>query len=195
MGLQGFPFGARLDESRMMIVWRTDEERPVSDALVAALAAAVAVRSGTYNALRLVSESSADWSVAWSADNAAREAVNAASAAAYSTVEVEHRLPFSWEVCDCCGGSGTHVHRSIDAGGLTAEDLREWDEDEREGYFSGRYDVSCEDCGGRRVTACPTEPSTGSSRAHKAAWAAYCEWDEDERYSRAERAAEIRMGA
>ena len=68
--------------------------------------------------------------------------------------EIEAWVHFKWEVCDTCEGKGSHVNPSIDCGGLSREDFDE-DPDFEEGYFSGRYDVRCYGCDGRRVTAVP----------------------------------------
>lgn len=62
---------------------------------------------------------------------------------------VEITLPTRNAICPTCDGEGTHVNRAIDGNGLTAEDLA--DEDFRESYMSGAYDVPCEECRGRRV--------------------------------------------
>lgn len=62
-----------------------------------------------------------------------------------------------WEVCGTCGGAGKHVNPSIDSHGLTREDFDE-DPDFREDYFSGRYDVTCNECGGRRVVPTSEDP-------------------------------------
>lgn len=59
--------------------------------------------------------------------------------------DVEHELPTKFEVCDGCRGKGTHVNRNIDGNGITAGEWAEWDEDDRETYMSGGYDVTCED--------------------------------------------------
>ena len=52
-------------------------------------------------------------------------------------------LPGKWAICHQCEGSGRMVNPSIDCGGITQDEWYDWDEDDREGYFSGRYDVSC----------------------------------------------------
>jgi len=65
--------------------------------------------------------------------------------------EVTLTLPSKFEVCGECQGKGSHVNPSIDAGGLTREDLYE-DPDFAEAYFGGVYDVTCYTCGGERVT-------------------------------------------
>lgn len=75
--------------------------------------------------------------------------------------EVEHALPAEYELCPRCRGRGSHVHPDIDGNGITSSEWDEWSDDEREGYFSGRYDVACHECGGLRVVlvidedACP----------------------------------------
>ena len=64
--------------------------------------------------------------------------------------EVEVRIPVVYEVCGTCDGKGTHVNPSIDSHGLSREDFDE-DPDFRENYFSGMYDVQCNECRGKRV--------------------------------------------
>ena len=58
-------------------------------------------------------------------------------------------VPFEWVVCDACGGEGKYVNPNIDRHGLTSEDFE--DEDFRDMYTSGAYDVTCELCQGRNV--------------------------------------------
>jgi hypothetical protein len=62
----------------------------------------------------------------------------------------EIALPATFDVCETCRGKGSHVNPSIDSHGLTAEDFAE-DPEFREDYVSGRYDVPCAECAGRRV--------------------------------------------
>ncbi len=64
----------------------------------------------------------------------------------------EFTLGFTWEVCGSCDGKGSYVNPSIDAHGITESEMEEWDYDEEERYFSGGYDVTCEECKGRRVS-------------------------------------------
>lgn len=66
-------------------------------------------------------------------------------------VEETFTVPFRYEVCDLCNGRGTHVNSSIDSNGLTSEDFDQ-DDDFREDYFSGAYDVPCCQCHGNKVT-------------------------------------------
>jgi hypothetical protein len=61
------------------------------------------------------------------------------------------RIPVRYEVCGTCEGKGKHVNPNIDRNGLTAEDFDE-DPDFRENYFSGMYDVPCNECHGNRVS-------------------------------------------
>lgn len=70
------------------------------------------------------------------------------------TIEIdgeEIHIPAKYEVCGTCNGKGSHVNPSIDSNGLSREDFDEnpgFEED----YFSGMYDVSCNECHGARVS-------------------------------------------
>ena len=66
--------------------------------------------------------------------------------------EIATTLPVKFEVCETCNGRGSHGDPSIDCNGLTSDDFCD-DPDFEEEYFSGSYDVTCYECGGRRV--CP----------------------------------------
>jgi excinuclease UvrABC ATPase subunit len=105
----------------------------------------------------------------------------------------EFAFPARYAVCPTCRGKGSHVNPSIDAGGITGEELGEWDDDERESYLNGRYDVACYQCGGERLV-----PEIDKSNLNDAAKAALKRFRKQEReaeeceaMSRAERA----MGA
>lgn len=99
-------------------------------------------------------------------------------------------LPAKYAVCPTCDGHGTHVNPSIDAGGITAGEMDDWGDEEREGYFDGRYDVTCYDCAGARVV-----PEIDEDRADKALLARVQRaLDDDARFD-AISAAERRMGA
>lgn len=50
----------------------------------------------------------------------------------------------AWMICPDCDGEGTHVN---DALSTPSSEMME-DEDFREGYFAGNYDVRCERCDG-----------------------------------------------
>ncbi len=58
-------------------------------------------------------------------------------------------LPSMWAICECCGGSG-HVENPAFSNGFTSEEFYETfdDEESREDYFAGAYDVVCDDCNG-----------------------------------------------
>lgn len=64
--------------------------------------------------------------------------------------DIELELPAKYEVCSLCNGKGSHVNPSIDAHGLSREDLAE-DPSFADDYLSGMYDETCYECGGRRV--------------------------------------------
>ena len=51
-------------------------------------------------------------------------------------------IPFEWEICDVCRGGGSHSNR---LGVINPDD---WNSDDLNDYFAGRYDVSCERCNG-----------------------------------------------
>ena len=69
---------------------------------------------------------------------------------------VDVELPSKFELCPRCDGRGSHVNPSVDGDGLTREDF-EQDPDLEESYFSGVYDVACEECKGLRVGEVPDE--------------------------------------
>jgi RecJ-like exonuclease len=64
--------------------------------------------------------------------------------------ETEVKVRLKFELCSTCDGRGSHVNPSIDAHGLSREDFDD-DPDFAEDYFSGRYDVPCNECHGANV--------------------------------------------
>lgn len=62
------------------------------------------------------------------------------------------KLPSRFAVCPRCDGHGKHDHPAF-SNGITGSEWEEWDDEERDGYFSGRYDVVCGECHGKRVVA------------------------------------------
>jgi len=100
-------------------------------------------------------------------------------------VEETRTVPIEFSVCPVCEGRGKHVNPSIDCNGLTADDFAE-DPDFREDYFSGVYDQTCNECGGRNVVpVCLDDEVNKVREADRRADAA----------ARAEYLAERRMGA
>ena len=67
--------------------------------------------------------------------------------------EITAKLPAEYEVCSRCQGRGTHVNPNIDGHGISEDEWNgpDWDEDSRQTYLSGGYDVTCEECRGLRV--------------------------------------------
>lgn len=103
--------------------------------------------------------------------------------------EREESVPFKYEVCSICDGSGSHVNPSIDCNGLTAEDFYE-DPDFAESYMDGCYDVPCYGCGGNRV-----EPVIDEDRADPEVLKLLHDKAEADREYYATVRAERRMGA
>jgi len=69
-----------------------------------------------------------------------------------------YKIPAKYEVCSLCEGAGKHVNPSIDSHGISAHDMYE-DPDFAEDYFSGVYDVPCNQCKGKRVYPVVNEES------------------------------------
>lgn len=106
-------------------------------------------------------------------------------------------LPSLRIVCERCRGDGKHVNPSIDGHGLSAEDFAE-DPDFREAYFSGRYDVCCEECKGERVVDVVDEAACtrkGSPLSWRKGLIRYHVHLKMEREADAERYFEQRVGA
>ena len=59
--------------------------------------------------------------------------------------EMTVEVPSKWGICESCDGNGRHDHPAF-ANGISGEEwANEWDEDSREAYLSGAYNVRCED--------------------------------------------------
>lgn len=103
----------------------------------------------------------------------------------------ELELPSTFIVCGRCEGRGSHVNPAIDGHGITAEEWNgpDWDEDSREGYMAGRYDVACHRCGGARVV--PIADYSKMSQEEIQAWERQLQ---DLADLEAEEAAERRLG-
>ena len=63
-------------------------------------------------------------------------------------------LPHRWIICDACRGEGRRDHPAF-SNGITSSEWEEWDQDDRENYMRGAYDVGCNDCGGSGKIAVP----------------------------------------
>lgn len=61
------------------------------------------------------------------------------------------KLPTRKVVCPRCRGEGTHMNPAIDGNGISTDDECWQDDGFREMYFSGGYDVTCEECNGANV--------------------------------------------
>ena len=100
-------------------------------------------------------------------------------------------FPVNFGVCPLCEGRGSHVNPSIDAHGISAEELYD-DLEFAEDYFSGIYDVSCYECKGLRVVPEIAE-SILTDEQKKNYELLQQKWRDDAYYA-AECAAERRMG-
>jgi hypothetical protein len=56
-------------------------------------------------------------------------------------------LPKRWIICHRCEGEGTVDHPAF-SNGITSSEWAEWDDDERQDYMRGVYDVPCPECRG-----------------------------------------------
>lgn len=92
-----------------------------------------------------------------------------------------------YEVCNNCGGHGTHFRRDLDENNLYESMLEDGDDEGIEAYYNGAYDSVCNSCKGLRVVKNPTLPEW----AEKLIW----DWYECERIDRAYSDAERRFGA
>ena len=88
-------------------------------------------------------------------------------------------FPTKFEVCGTCNGKGTHVNPSIDANGITQSEMYELGPEFEDEYFSGAYDVTCNECHGKRVVSVPDLDRLTPEQ--KEAWEYHLE-SEQERY-------------
>ncbi len=102
-------------------------------------------------------------------------------------------FPAKYEVCYRCEGEGKHVNPNVDGHGISSEEWeRDWDEEEREAYFTGRYDVECEECKGHRVIAVVDE--TLLRETQKVEYQLYKDFKEQEAHYAYESKREREMG-
>ena len=105
--------------------------------------------------------------------------------------ETEHELPSKFEMCNKCEGKGKHVNDAIDGHGISREEFDQ-DPDFEEAYFSGRYDVTCEECNGLRVEAIIDEDKLSAKQ--KEVFELYIDQQQCDAYNRAEQLYEQKMG-
>lgn len=84
----------------------------------------------------------------------------------------EHSVPGKFEICSRCGGHGSHTNPAIDGHGIGADEWNnEWDEDDRENYMSGAYDIGCEArCTEGKIVIPDTEFLTPEQKLLLAKW-------------------------
>jgi len=108
--------------------------------------------------------------------------------------ETQLLMPATWDVCPQCEGEGRIPDPALSPSGegfYTATEFHEaYDTpEEREAYFSGRYDRACPSCNGRTTIPVPDYDSADPDIAEQ-----FREMRKREAYYAAERAAERRMG-
>ena len=102
-------------------------------------------------------------------------------------------LPAKRIICPRCDGEGKHVNPNIDGNGLSQEDFAE-DPDFAESYFTGLYDVSCEECGGNRVVDIVDEELVKNKLSWWKNWHRHMRYLDSLRESEAEHYYEQRVG-
>lgn len=110
--------------------------------------------------------------------------------------EVVVEFPAKYEVCGRCQGEGKHVNPSIDGHGITMDEWYgpDWDDESRDTYMSGGYDVTCHECKGERVVLFVDEDVVDKDPKYKDDWERYQKHQDDEDRYRAECEFERRMG-
>jgi RecJ-like exonuclease len=110
--------------------------------------------------------------------------------------EVVAELPAKFVVCPCCDGHGTHLNEAMREHAYSREEFEEEFDEEMQGeYFrrGGRYDVQCEQCGGKRVVEGVDEEACSTPEL-KALLKIYEDQLQREAEYRREEAYERRMG-
>ena len=95
-----------------------------------------------------------------------------------------------YEICTGCGGRGKYVNPGIDSNGITSYEMAELGLEFEEDYLSGRYDVTCKGCDGKRVMLVPIWDQVSDEIMEEIDKQA-----ESDAYHDAISAAEMRMGA
>lgn len=106
-------------------------------------------------------------------------------------------VPSHKEVCGDCNGHGTVLNPSMRYHAYTAEDLRDWSEEEKEQYFmrGGIYDVTCPTCRGRNVVDAINRGDIRKGTPEHYALAAFDQMERDRSEFERELAAEARWCA
>lgn len=68
--------------------------------------------------------------------------------------EITVEVPAIWEICSRCSGDGHHSNPAIDGNGIGMDEWYgpDWDDESRESYMSGAWDVRCEaGCKGGKI--------------------------------------------
>ena len=126
----------------------------------------------------------------------------------YETWDLEEgwvfRVPVATGVCPTCNGCGSVVNPAIDAGGLTPEEVAEYDDPEddywyddeddhygrpRNAYLDGEYNISCPECKGENVVRVPVLSALAKPLREYVA-----QWEKDLDYDLALQMAEFRAG-
>lgn len=105
--------------------------------------------------------------------------------------EMEVEFPVHFVVCDGCQGHGTEVNPSIDAGGISGEDMYD-DPDFAAAYFGGAYDQNCSTCDGQKVV--PEITTTALTEEQKELLKKFREQLDEQEACFREMMAERRMG-
>lgn len=98
-------------------------------------------------------------------------------------------LPTRTVACWYCDGAGRISNPAIDGNGISADEWAEWDDESQDDYLSGRWDVPCPDCEGRRTVEVPDEARCSADEL-----ARYQADLDDAAEQAAERAAELAAG-
>lgn len=102
-------------------------------------------------------------------------------------------LPKKRIVCPTCDGKGKHVNPSIDAHGITSDEMHELGFEFQEDYMSGVYDVSCYECKGNNVVEAVDEEE--AKHRDPELLQEWYDWIQSAYDTEAEYAAERRFGA
>jgi hypothetical protein len=66
--------------------------------------------------------------------------------------EIMESVPFMFEVCSTCKGTGFYTNPNIDSNGITEDEFNEeWSFEEQQDYINGKYDMPCATCDGQCV--------------------------------------------